>query len=193
MDRALIERMVGATVLVLLLVIVAPALLDGSRTEPDGSNNAEAGQQLRTEVILLNESEARRAAQSASSASDNRDSPAPSMATQEATVAVSAAESERPAAQEPERSAAKAVAEARARGNFAVQLGSFREQANAAQFAGRIRRKGFSVFVQPADSSSGQVYRVYAGPRPSRDAAESLTATLAQSGYDGIVVEMASN
>ncbi len=34
MDRALVERMIGAAVLVLLLVVVAPAVLDGRKTVP---------------------------------------------------------------------------------------------------------------------------------------------------------------
>jgi cell division septation protein DedD len=41
MDRALIERMVGAVVLVVLIVVVAPALLDGrdssGQLQPTGS------------------------------------------------------------------------------------------------------------------------------------------------------------
>ena len=54
MDRALIERMVGAVVLVLLLVVVAPALLDGRRVVDRESLNSGVDGPTRTEVIVLN-------------------------------------------------------------------------------------------------------------------------------------------
>ena len=56
MDRALLERMIGAIALVLLLVIVAPALLDGTRESgSDRISGAQDNQDVRTEIIVLNE------------------------------------------------------------------------------------------------------------------------------------------
>jgi len=54
MDRALIERMVGAVVLVLLLVVVAPALLDGRRDSDGDGRDSDPDESIRTEVIVLN-------------------------------------------------------------------------------------------------------------------------------------------
>ncbi len=54
MDRQLLERMVGAGVLVLALVIITPALLDGNRTESRVSRTAplpENGGEMRTHTI----------------------------------------------------------------------------------------------------------------------------------------------
>lgn len=56
MDRALLERMIGAIALVLVLVIVAPALLDGTReSSSDRLAAAQDNQDVRTEIIVLNE------------------------------------------------------------------------------------------------------------------------------------------
>ncbi|MEJ2138424.1 MAG: SPOR domain-containing protein [Gammaproteobacteria bacterium] len=198
MDRALIERMIGATVLVLLLVIVAPAVLDGSRQESLSDGDSPSGDRVRTEVIVLNESGER------SSRIEPADQAEAETSVREAElIAVPEPVSEPPreqaAAAAPavkvasERQEAGAQDAVRAAGGFAVQLGSFREQANASQFADKIKGKGFPVFVQSAGSPAGPVYRVYAGPRPTRDAAEKLTATLAKAGYDGMVIDMSSN
>ena len=51
MDRALLERMIGAAVLVLLFVVFVPALLDG-RQKPQDLMPSAGGK--RTEVIVLN-------------------------------------------------------------------------------------------------------------------------------------------
>jgi cell division septation protein DedD len=56
MDRALLERMVGAIALVLLLVIGAPALLDGSSESGfDKFANHPDDKEVSTRVIVLNE------------------------------------------------------------------------------------------------------------------------------------------
>jgi len=63
MDRALLERMVGAVVLVLLLVVVAPALLDGRRGDEAGEapetlpERAPATTNKRIETIILDPSQ----------------------------------------------------------------------------------------------------------------------------------------
>ena len=59
MDRHLLERMVGAGVLVLALIIVVPAVLDGGRSpdpkpsEVTSGRSAESGQTQRTHTIRL--------------------------------------------------------------------------------------------------------------------------------------------
>ena len=55
MDRALAERMIGAVVLVLLLVVVAPALLDGTPEDGPAPESDQQGGEERTAVIVLNE------------------------------------------------------------------------------------------------------------------------------------------
>ena len=51
MDRALLERMIGAVVLVLALVVFAPALLDGSRED---GRPLQADRANETRVLIVN-------------------------------------------------------------------------------------------------------------------------------------------
>ena len=61
MDRALLERMVGAVVLVLAFVVFAPALLDGTPEDIDGAGElvpatvVDSKPGRSTKVIVLNE------------------------------------------------------------------------------------------------------------------------------------------
>jgi len=235
MDRALIERMVGAAVLVLALVLFAPALLDGERKN-SGSDASDRSRVdgLRTEVIVLNEP--LNADSVASPEPEHVELPA--SVEQRAVVAkpmpqaevvatpVQKAEPEAPAkpaqvakatvapvvkkpvakpapAPKPKpkpKSVESAPSPSQAKtsvplrspppAGFGVQLGSFSSRDNAEQFALTIRKEGFEVFLTRAAASSGAVYRVYAGPRPTRDAADKLSAVLAGSGRSVMVVDL---
>lgn len=179
MDRALIERMVGAGVLVLVLVLFAPALLDGRKDDLDLEVSGEG---LRTEVIVLN---APLDANPTDEASEERAAELPAIQPK------SAPETEAPA---PARVAlAKPVVKKPRRPTgFAVQLGSFSERANAEKFAVGVRDEGFEVFITRTGTSSGPVYRVHAGPRSTRAAAENLAELLAVSGRSVMVVDLGS-
>ncbi len=170
MDRTLLERMVGAVVLVLLFVLFAPVLLDGSA---DGGRNevipSAQSEGKRTEVIILN---------------------APVNAQPRAT-GVAAAAAVKPAAGKP-ATAAPATAAATPSG-FAVQLGSFSARDNAERFAARIRGEGYQAFVVKGSAASGSVYRVYSGPAGSRAAAGELAAKLQAAGHNGMVTELSRN
>ena len=61
MDRNIIERMIGATVLVVLVVLIAPALLDRQRDEePVGQPVQLPEPEMRTETIYLTGSDPER-------------------------------------------------------------------------------------------------------------------------------------
>jgi cell division septation protein DedD len=75
---------------------------------------------------------------------------------------------------------------------FAVQLGSFGQAANAQKYAAELNAKGFAAFVRSGSTATGEIHRVYAGPRPSRDAAQQLAAVLGSAGYRGIVVDLSA-
>jgi cell division septation protein DedD len=245
MDRALIERMVGAAVLVLVLVMLAPALLDGDRIGGDADNSGEQdGRGLRTEVIILNEP--LNANLVADPEPDPVEFPAPleqetvaaavkpvpveKVATPAPTptpkpepkpkpkpkpkpapvakvapppvvkqsvaaakpavkpapvtkVAVSAPSRPPPSGQSvPLRSPPPA--------GFGVQLGSFSSRDNAERYALAVRKEGFEVFLTRAVGKTGAVYRVYAGPRTTRAAAEKLSGVLANSGRSVMVVDL---
>ncbi|MDP6437477.1 MAG: SPOR domain-containing protein [Gammaproteobacteria bacterium] len=185
MDRALIERMVGAGVLVLVLVLFAPALLDGRRDDPD---LAAFGEGMRTEVIVLN---APLDADQPAGEPDERSTELPAIQPKSspatkapAPAKVAPTTSAQPAVTKPEATKTKAPT------GFAVQLGSFSQRANAEKFALGVRDEGFEVFITRAGASSGPVYRVHAGPRSSRAAAENLAGMLAASGRSVMVVDL---
>jgi DedD protein len=179
MDRALIERMVGAVVLVVLIVVVAPALLDGRDSSGQLQQPAGSGGQNRTEVIMLN-------------------GPAGSApVTESSTVAASKpkevsrpTEVSKPRTKSVQQSAQPAGSQSGNAKGFAVQIGSFSQQENARQFAGQLSGEGFAVFVSPGRTASGSVYRVYAGPRATRNAAEKLAVVLGDAGYKPMVIDL---
>ena len=57
-------------------------------------------------------------------------------------------------------------------------------------FATGISSADYPVFVEQAAASSGPVYRVYAGPRPTREEADKLAAKLKAGGQSVLVVDL---
>jgi DedD protein len=181
MDRALIERMVGAVVLVVLLVVVAPALLDGRR-DADIDRGADVDGTLRTEVIVLN----------GRNAESEVSLPAPGEKQIELPPAPATLKVESKPAPTITRKPATPPVSARKPEGYAVQIGSFSRKENADQFAAGLSGEGFSVFVMSAKTTAGTVYRVNAGPRATRADAEKLAAVISQSGRSVMVVELGS-
>ena len=190
MDRALLERMVGAVVLVLLLVVFAPMLLDGSDSDaPDQPGKPDAsGSSKRTEVIVLNNS-ALKAAKPAAQQKPAR--PVPKITAKPAgeTAVKPKRPSPKPvtakATATPEKISSQPPAE-----GFAVQLASFSSRDNATAFASKTGGRGYRVFVIKGAGPSGAVYRVYVGPEKTRPAAETLAAKLAKEGESVLVVDL---
>ena len=181
MDRALLERMVGAVVLVVLLVLLAPALLDGRAARDQGDLYAEAGSagpERKTAVIVLNAP---------------KTAPAPEV---EETV-VQAAIATKPAAGKPaaKPAAGSAPKSAPRQGaappeGYYVQVNAFADRQNADRYATEVGGAGFAVTVIRGKASSGTIYRVYSGPVDNRDSASDLAGRLADKGYQGIIVQL---
>jgi DedD protein len=189
MDRALIERMVGAVVLVLLLVVVAPALLNGRRAFDRDTNESAADGPTRTEVIVLNAPLGGHEV----SRPVSGDEPVKS-AVKPTRVAVSKSVPVAGKAPAPvvEQKVSPRPEPARQIEGYAVQIGSFGKKGNADQFAAGLSGEGYAVFVMQAKTAAGTVYRVNAGPRTTRDAAEKLAAVISKSGHSVMVVELGS-
>jgi DedD protein len=214
MDRALLERMVGAVVLVLLFVVFVPALLDGRQGDQDGDEGQSDGPATRgatrTEVIVLNAAEtaAPSVAETIKPQVKAPPKPTPKAApvvkappkapTPKAAPVVKAAEAKQqapkkqPAPKKQQAAQKQEVAQKKQapREGFAVQLGSFANPDNAARFAARVREADYPVFVIKAAASSGAVYRVCAGPRPTRDEADKLAARLKADGQTVMVFDL---
>jgi DedD protein len=202
MDRALLERMVGAVVLVLLFVVFVPALLDGRQGDQDGDEGRSDGSATRgatrTEVIVLNAAET--AAPSVAETIKPQVKAPPKVPTPKAAPVVKAppkapTPKAAPVVKAPKKQQAaqkQQVAQKKQapREGFAVQLGSFANPDNAARFAARVREADYPVFVIKAAASSGAVYRVCAGPRPTRDEADKLAAKLKADGQNVMVFDL---
>jgi DedD protein len=70
-----------------------------------------------------------------------------------------------------------------------VQLGSFSSEANATGLDQRLRRAGYSSFVEPLQQNGEAAFRVRVGPELLRSEAQALRDRIkSELGVDGIVV-----
>ena len=183
MDRALKERIIGAVALVLVAVLVVPVFLDG----PPGGDEiirknvplpGQAQKDMRTVVL-----------------DRDRTDPVPSNGGNEPTESTPPPVEKKPAPKPsqseppPEKSAPKsAAATASSTGMWAVQLGSYGNQANAEKLATDLRKQGFAAFLSQFSTSSGQLHRVRIGPQKNRESAEAMAGRLQKAGHKGQVV-----
>jgi DedD protein len=212
MDRQLAERMVGAACLLAVLVLVVPAILDGN---PDSGATithpaVEEELDLRTHTIRLDGAEREPPVPTPLQAQVAPEPPADSepqpaapadpppvpepapgpdqtgAARESPATAVSAVPTPTaPARPNPASTEAAVQSPADGTGDWIVQLGSFSSRANADRLASEVRGKGFSVSVQGGGGTSGNLFRVRAGPEPDKSAAEALAARLAAAGFKG--------
>jgi DedD protein len=79
-------------------------------------------------------------------------------------------------------------ARAEAKGQWWAQLGSFASRDNAERLTRDLRAAGYSVNLARVQAGGKELYRVRAGPEPSRAAALSLQARLAAAGHKSSLV-----
>jgi len=172
MDKALKERIIGAVILVLFVVLVVPVFLDG-RADDDEiisehvSLPGQSGEQNRTVVLNRDRTEPVPAAIS------NKPS------TQAAKV---------PTEVKRETAPAQVAAGTSPTGMWAVQLGSFSERENAERLAVELKELKFAAFLSQAPSESGSLHRVRIGPLKDRESADAMAARLQKAGHKGQVV-----
>lgn len=199
MDRQLAERMVGAACLLAVLVLVVPTILDGNPdsgatiTHPD----VEGELDLRTHTIRLDGPERTppvptpvQAVEEPSAGPVTPAAPAPVSADEPppAPVEPQPQPAEQPpvvAASPPPSPPAPPPAAPAPAGDWIVQLGSFSSRANAERLAADVRAKGFGVSVDGGGGTSGNLFRVRAGPAPDKDGATELAGRLAAAGFKG--------
>lgn len=195
MDRALKERIIGAAVLVVFVVLVVPVFLDGPSQSGEIVSErvplpGQAAEGERRTVVLERD----------------RDEPVPvpAPATEAAAERPQAAQPETGPEPDPEpatkaankptpvpaKSAAQepAAVSSSPTGMWAVQLGSFGNQENAERLAADLRKQGFAAFLSQLSTGSGQLHRVRIGPQKDRESAEAMAARLAKAGHEGQVV-----
>ena len=200
MDRALKERIIGAVVLVLFVVLVVPVFLDGpSNSDEVISQNVplpgQTGDDNQTIVLNRDRDQPVPAANNNRPAAVEQEAEQPAPATQQlapqpqpqtvAPVETKPAVEPEP---EPEQERSPPPAETSSTGMWAVQLGSFSDQDNANKLAADLRRQNFSAFLSKVSTGSGELHRVRIGPLKDRESAESVAEQLQKAGHKGQVV-----
>lgn len=195
MDRALKERIIGAVVLVLFVVLVVPVFLDGPPEPSEIISErvplpGQEDQEIRTVVLDRDRTEPVPVA--------SAERPAASEPEPARSAVAAGAESAPEPEPQPARSAPAAEQDttpppaqapaASATGMWAVQLGSFGNEANAERLAADLRKQGFAAFLSRLQSDSGTLHRVRVGPQKDRESAEEMAARLAKAGHKGQVV-----
>lgn len=190
------ERLTGALIVVLALIVIAPEMLSGRRAPVHGTppaQNPEDGAPLQTYSIQLDTSTAAPVAERdvpAAAAAEIAAVPPPVTedAPPRASTPVAAAKpaasagnlpqagpSSKPA--EPARSSGPAAA-----GKWWVQVGSFASRDNAQRVAVKLRGAGYAMEVSRTRQNGTELYRVRAGPVADREAARALQARLVAAG-----------
>ena len=199
MERALKERIIGAAVLVLFVVLVVPVFLDGPPSDAEIVSErlllpGQDGQKTQTVVLDRDRTDPVPAA--------NNAKPAPSRETTESAESQPKLKAESKPVDKPVATQAQPVKSATQRdepspaapprvsstGMWAVQLGSFSNKDNADKLAADLRKQGYAAFLSQLNADGGQLHRVRIGPQKDRDSAEAMAKRLLKVGHKGQVV-----
>ena len=208
MDRRVKERLIGASILVALVVLVVPELLSGPKPNAASAPTlpAAAPEPIRNVTVDLTTSKApansevepasQPAAQTSTSQTPTPSTPAPSGAAASAaaptgTAAAKPLAKAAAALPKPVESAAPSPTSSR-HGSWSVQLGSFASRANADNLTRQVKGQGFSVFVLAGGSGTSVRYRVRVGPLADRGSAERMAVKLKSLGHAGSLVAPAA-
>lgn len=196
MERRAKERLIGASILVVLLVLVVPELLSGPKPAAPSAPllpapSASAPEPVRTVTVDLATSK------STSTDTDNGliDSAAPASApaasaasAAEAPAAASAPAVESAVPSVPTRKLDSPAAAPTSTRDWAVQLGSFANRGNAENLVHKLKAQGFQVYDSAIGAGQAQRFRVRVGPLSDRAAADHTLAKLKALGHSASVV-----
>ncbi len=212
MDRALKERIIGAIVLVVFVVLVVPVFLDG----PSNGNEViservplpgQDGQPVKKIVLDRDRTDpvpsgvdSTPSQPVADTQTEREPEPEPQPTfdpePDEPSSQPPASSTRTAQAEEPEPAEDPAPREAppiqrsagSATGMWAVQLGSFSSAENANRLAADLRQKGFAAFLSKTVSGGKELHRVRIGPQKDKPAAEAMASRLQDAGHTGQVV-----
>jgi DedD protein len=198
MERALKERIIGAAVLVVFVVLVVPVFLDGPPEEGEVVSErvllpGQEDQKTQTVVLERDRTEPVPLA----NATSGTDAPGPGDNAQQQSQPEPEQETIRipepsrlPPKPEPKpaQDTQQDQPAASSTGMWAVQLGSFSNKENAERLASDLRKQGYAAFLSQLDTASGTLHRVRIGPLKDRDSAEQMAARLQKAGHSGQVV-----
>jgi DedD protein len=213
MDRRVKERLIGASILVAVAVLVVPELLSGPKTSGPAPLSLPAGAPEPTRTVTVDlatsktsptssapESTAneRAAAQApgvaepspgAAGAATPLETATPSPKSSSGANAVSPATSSTVSAPSGEPSVPAGVPSASAASReWAVQLGSFASFANAEKLLVQLKAQGYLAYVSSSGVGTSLRYRVRVGPLSDRGTAAHTAQKLKEAGHIATVV-----
>lgn len=218
MERKLQERMIGAGILVLGLVVFGPMILDGGAppSATDGSPAGAGGEEVRTQTFRLDQpsspppgalppageplQEPQRDVKQAAPGGTSQTAPVPQPAEKPASENPAVATTAPPPVMQspavakagPEKPASQrdstASGKPSAAGRWLVQVGAFEQKVNAERLAARLRAAGFQTAISPVAGGGKILYGVRVGPVGSPEEAAVLARRLAAAGHPGRVV-----
>jgi DedD protein len=201
MDRRLKERLVGATILVVLIVLIVPELLSGPKPAARAPAPVAGGpvEPVRNVTVDLATSKATPAEDLASAAaSSSTPASPPSITTLKAQQPTQLAQPAQPALEKessppnaplltPKPGTVTASAEG-SHHSWALQIGSFASRANAEKQMRRLKAHDSSVYVSSSGKGPSSRYRVRIGPFADRAAAEKVMMRLRKEGQSASLV-----
>jgi DedD protein len=183
LEQQVKERLTGAGILVVVLVLLVPELLTGPPRVPALSSAQPDQAPMRSYTMELGPGAH---ANSGPVAASTTASQAPSMvaapASEPATVS-SAPAATPPAAQS--KPATVPVAPPHVAGSWAVQLGTFTNRENAARLVAGLKARGFNASVGEVTKNGHKLFRVRVGAERDRAAAQKLQGRLKAAGEKG--------
>ncbi len=213
MDQSLQARLIGATVLVALAVLLIPELLSGRKTVEPVADEGATDRGTRSFTIELGGPGGRAAALPSPSpapiapAKRAAAPPHTNLASTEATasgaaqadpsvatartmprVAPPPVADDAPAAATP-RPPPPSTTEAISAGDWVVQVGAFGSAEAARRLVEDLKASGYAAQVAPVTRSGRTLHRVRVGPASERPAADQLAARLKTRGLPAAVVE----
>jgi DedD protein len=172
MDRRVKERLIGATILVVLVVLLVPEFLSGPHTVAMLSAPSPAPS-VRTYVVDVDHIDTVPPQAAAASVAAPVAGSAPAVEPGPAAAAAPVA-AQAPVVTKPAAIARQPAAAA----GWTVQLGSFAKKANAESLARQLKTEGFNAYIAPTGTAAAQRYRVRLGPIADRVTAAGIMAKL---------------
>ena len=199
MERALKERIIGAIVLVIFVVLVVPIFLDGPPADGEIVSErvllpGQEDQNTKTGILDRERSEPIPAASNPQTAKTTKPVTLPMPETKKPDSrpvvdepAEPASARVEPQSDPPSQQTAPEPAVS-STGMWAVQLGSFSSKDNAEKMAADLRKQGYGAFLSQLQTSAGPMHRVRIGPQEDRAGAEAMAARLLKVNHKGQVV-----
>jgi DedD protein len=182
MDRRVKERLVGATILVVIMVLLVPELLSGPK--PSTAPVADPAEPVRNVTVDLS-------TQSVAASIPAQEPAPPVSATESPASTASAPPSAPPSATAPSTPQAQAPpaeletpsppptsTAVTAHRSWAVQAGSFASRGNADKLVRQLKAQGFSAYVLTSGSGASLRHKVRIGPIADRSGAERAVGKL---------------